>query len=117
MSDMVKHLMADEHGSGAIMRMLNDICDGKITPTKGNKYGTKLRGIHDDIIKPLKDALAAAKERERVLVEALIETLRSLEIASRELSHEHKLVLGGKRWGGTAIDKARAALASVKEPS
>lgn len=45
--------------------------------------------------------------------EALVAARDTLSAASRQLTDDHKIVLGGKRWGETAIAKIGAALAAL----
>lgn len=49
--------------------------------------------------------------------EALEAARDTLSAASRQLTDDHKIVLGGKRWGETAIAKIDAALAALDAPA
>ena len=54
--------------------------------------------------------LAEANERIKVLEDAAACGLSALKIASRQLTEDMKLVLNGKRWGGSDIDRLEKAL-------
>ena len=49
--------------------------------------------------------------------EALEAARDTLSAASRQLTDDHKIVLGGKRWGETTIAKIDAALAALDAPA
>lgn len=54
--------------------------------------------------------IAAAPE----LLEALTEALQTLQIASRQLSEDHRMVLSGRRWGWRTIAKIEGAIAKAE---
>lgn len=49
------------------------------------------------------------------LTEALEAALDGLKRASRQLTDDHKIVLGGKQWGGLLIAQAEAALSETNK--
>lgn len=65
----------------------------------------KAKAVYTTHVKPLQTELAAAKERERVLVEALERAIHIIDEAQRCGSHEEE------------VAELEATLASVKEAS
>lgn len=59
--------------------------------------------------------MPALEEENARLREALESTLDTLERASRQLTADNKLVLGGRAWGGLVITAAEDALTSTRE--
>jgi hypothetical protein len=62
------------------------------------------------MVTDMTDAIQKARE-------ALTAAQDTLTAASRQLTNDHKIVLGGKRWGEATIAKIDAALAALDAPA
>jgi hypothetical protein len=69
---------------------------------------------HCEELRDLVAGYRAGQAHAAGLVEALEAVTEALEQASRSLTDAHKIALGGKRWGGKDIERARAAIAAAK---
>jgi len=73
----------------------------------------ELEAKNDNLLKVASLAsttIEKADKRIKVLEDAAACGLSALKIASRQLTEDMKLVLNGKRWGGSDIDRLEKAL-------